>query len=164
MSSSLTLDSSWWTVFHDPTLDVLIDSAYRENLSLKIAGTRILEARAERNVAVGNLFPQSQSAVADYAHAQLSKNLNIPFPSSLNVWATGFNASWEADFWGRFRRNVEANNAEVDASVAGYRDALVLLTSEVATDYVQLRTYEQRLAYGRRNVEIQRGSLRLASD
>jgi NodT family efflux transporter outer membrane factor (OMF) lipoprotein len=164
LNSSPALDCGWWTAFGDPTLNGLIDAAYRENLDLKIAGTRILEARAQRNIAVGNLFPQSQSALADYAHAQVSKNLNVPIGKSLDVWATGFNASWEADFWGRFRRNVEANNAEVDASVQGYRDALVLLLSEVATDYVQLRTYQQRLAYGRRNVEIQRGSLRLADE
>ena len=162
--SSPALDCGWWTVFGDPTLDNLVDSAYRENLNLKIAGTRILESRAERNIAAGNLFPQSQSALMDYAHGQLSKNMGLPLGNTLDIWASGFNASWELDFWGRFRRTVEANDAQVDASVEGYRDALVLMLSEVATNYVQVRTYEQRLDYGRRNIEIQRGSLQLAEE
>jgi NodT family efflux transporter outer membrane factor (OMF) lipoprotein len=158
------LDCGWWTAFGDPTLGNLINTAYRENLNLRIAGTRILEARAQRNIAAGNLFPQSQTAVVDYAHGQLSKNLSVPFGSKLDVWATGFNASWEPDFWGRFRRVIEASDATVDASIEGYRDALVLMLSEVATGYVQVRTYEQRLNYGRANVDIQTGSLRLAEE
>ena len=88
----------------------------------------------------------------------------MPLGGTLDVWASGFNASWELDFWGRFRRTVEANDAQVDASIEGYRDALVLMLSEVATNYVQVRTYEQRLDYGRRNIEIQRGSLQLAEE
>ena len=62
LAGSPALDCRWWTAFNDPTLNVLIDNAYHENIDLRIAGTRILEARAERNIAVGNLFPQSQSA------------------------------------------------------------------------------------------------------
>ncbi|HEX3998940.1 MAG TPA: TolC family protein [Pirellulales bacterium] len=162
LANSPALDCGWWTAFRDPVLDQLIDAAYHENLNLQIAGTRILEARAERNIAAGDLFPQTQNALADYAHAQVSKNLGLPLGGTFDTWATGFNASWELDFWGRFRRTVEANNATVDASVEGYRDALVMLLAEVATNYVQMRTFEQRIAYSRRNADIQRGSLRLA--
>src|SRR6516162_2966354 len=50
--------AGWWRVFNDPTLDVLIRQAYQQNLTLRSAGTRILAARAERNIAAGNLFPQ----------------------------------------------------------------------------------------------------------
>ena len=163
IKAGLADDCPWWTAFNDPTLNNLVQTAYRQNLDLRAAGTRILEARAQRNISVGNLFPQSQSALGAYAHAQISKNLGgLPFPSILNVWATGFNASWELDFWGRYRRAIESANANVDASVEGYSDALVLLLSDVATAYVQMRTYEQRLQYARNNVEIQQGSLRLA--
>ena len=129
---------------------------------------RVLQARAQRNIAAGNLFPQSQDAIGDYVHAQISKNFSLfggppaPSPTSLNVWATGFNASWELDFWGRLRRQVESSNADLEASVEGYRDAMVTLLADVATTYVQIRTYQQRIAFARRNVEIQQGSLRLA--
>lgn len=164
-------EGAWWSAFGDPTLNSLVEAAYRQNLDLKTAATRILQARAQRNVAAGNLFPQSQNAIGDYAHAQLGKNLNVfssganrfaALPHILNVWATGFNVSWELDFWGRLRRNVEASNAELDASAEQFHDSLVLLLADVATNYVQIRTFQQRIAFARRNVAIQRGSLQLA--
>ncbi|MGD9724571.1 MAG: efflux transporter outer membrane subunit [Pirellulales bacterium] len=157
-------DCGWWTVFRDPTLNALVDMAYRQNLDLRVAGTRILEARAQRAIAVGNLFPQSQSALGAYAHGQITENLNLPLPGAFNLWATGLNASWELDFWGRYRRSVEAANADWAASVEQYGDTLVLVLSEVATSYVELRTFEERLEFARHNVEIQRGSLGLAED
>jgi NodT family efflux transporter outer membrane factor (OMF) lipoprotein len=155
-------DCAWWTVFGDPTLNSLVDTAFRQNLDVRVAGTRIQQARAQRNIAVGNLFPQSQSALAAYAHGQITENLNVPLPSNFNVWATGLNASWELDFWGRYRRTIESSDADLSASVEQYGDTLILVLSEVATTYVELRTFEQRLDYARQNVEIQKGSLELA--
>jgi NodT family efflux transporter outer membrane factor (OMF) lipoprotein len=155
-------DCAWWTVFNDATLNSLVETAYRQNLNLRAAGARILESRAQRNIATGNLFPQTQTAQANYVHAQISKNLGLPVPSLLNVWADGFNLSWEIDFWGQYRRSVEAAEADLNASNESYGDTLVMLLSEVATSYVQLRTYEQRLKFARENVEIQKRSLSLA--
>ncbi|MEM9659541.1 MAG: efflux transporter outer membrane subunit, partial [Planctomycetota bacterium] len=155
----------WWTVFDDPTLNGLIEQARQENLDLRAAGTRILEARARRNIAVGNLFPQSQTAIAAYVRADVSENLGrLPLSGPFSLWATGFNASWELDFWGRYRRLVEAARADWQASVEEYGDAMVMLYAELATAYVQLRTFEERLRYARQNVEIQQGTLRLAQD
>jgi NodT family efflux transporter outer membrane factor (OMF) lipoprotein len=154
-------DYAWWTVFNDHTLSGLIDTAYQQNLDLSAAAARIVEARARRSIALGNLLPQSQQASAAYAHAQLGRNLNLPLPQTLNLWVDGFNASWELDFWGRVRRSIDASDANLDAAVEGYGDSLVILLAEVATNYVQLRTYEQRLAYARDNVQIQTKSLEL---
>lgn len=162
VSNSPVQDRAWWTVFHDPTLDGLIEQAYRENLDLRTAGTRILEARAQRGIAAGNLFPQSQTAVAAYLHNQIAKELGLPLPS--NIAASGFNASWEIDFWGRYRRMVESADANLAGSIEDYGNTLVMLLSEVATNYVQLRTFEQRLDYARKNVAIQEGSLGLADE
>ncbi len=157
-------DCSWWTVFNDATLNGFIDQARAQNLDLRAAGTRILEARAQRGIAVGNLFPQQQTALGTYAHGQITKNLGIPLPGTVSLYATGFNASWELDFWGRYRRTIEGATAEVDAAIEGYGETLVMLLSEVASNYVQMRTFEQRLAYARRNVEIQKGSTKLAEE
>jgi NodT family efflux transporter outer membrane factor (OMF) lipoprotein len=159
---------AWWTVFGDARLETIIQTAYDQNLDLKTVATRVLQAQAQRNVEVGNLFPQSQRAIADYAHAQIGKNLplfNVPqarFSSDINVWATGFNASWELDLWGRIRRSIESANANRDASIEAYHDSLVTLTADVASTYIQICTANERIAYARRNVEIQRGSLGLA--
>jgi NodT family efflux transporter outer membrane factor (OMF) lipoprotein len=155
-------DCAWWTVFNDTTLNGLVETAYQQNLNLRTAGARILESRAQRNIAIGNLFPQTQTAQVNYAHAQISKNLGLPIPSPLNIWADGFNLSWEIDFWGQYRRSVEAADGDLNASVESYGDTLVMLLSEVATNYVQLRTFEQRLKFARENVEIQKRTLALA--
>lgn len=155
-------DCDWWTVFNDPTLNRLIETAYSQNLDLRTAGARVLQARAQRANAVGNLFPQTQTLQTNYVHAQLPQDFVLPLPGTFNLWLTGFNASWEIDFWGRYRRTVEAAGADLDASVESYNDALVMLLSEVATSYVQLRTFEQRLQYAAHNVEIQQGSTHIA--
>jgi NodT family efflux transporter outer membrane factor (OMF) lipoprotein len=164
-------DAAWWDVFGDPTLGTLIDTAYRQNLDLRTAATRVLQAEAQRNITAGNLFPQTQNFQASYLHGQITRNIavaSIPGfavfgpPNIVNLWNTGFNASWELDFWGRLRRNVESANAQLDSSVENYRAALVTLVAEVATAYVQIRTFQQRIAYARQNAELQRGSLGIA--
>ena len=81
-----------------------------------------------------------------------------------NDWQLGAGLAWELDFWGRFRRGIEAADANLDRSVENYDDALVTLISEVAQSYTEVRIAEQRLAYARQNVDIQRGSLRLAEE
>ncbi len=154
----------WWTALNDPVLNGLIVAAYQQNLDLRAAGTRVLEARAQRSIAVGNLFPQSQSFATNYAHVRLPQSFPTPLPHTVDVWSTGFNASWEADFWGRYRRLIEAQDADVEASMEDYNNALVLLLAEVATSYVEMRTYETRLEIARRNAAIQSGSLDLAVD
>src|SRR5713101_936622 len=66
--------SAWWTVFHDPVLNTLVETAYRQNPSLRAAGVRVLEAQAQRGVAIGQLFPQQQDTFGTYSRHELSKN------------------------------------------------------------------------------------------
>ena len=61
--------SNWWTIFNDPVLDKLVETAYQENLPLQIAGIRILEARAQLGIAVGGLYPQQQQATGNFIHS-----------------------------------------------------------------------------------------------
>jgi NodT family efflux transporter outer membrane factor (OMF) lipoprotein len=153
--------SHWWTVFNDPVLNDLVADAYRQNLTLRQAGFRVLEARAVRAIAVGEFFPQQQFATGDYTHNAISK---LVANSAQNVkrffdqWDLGFKLAWELDFWGRFRRAIESANASLDASVENYDDVLVTLIGDVATAYVTIRTLEQEIAYLRRNVADQKGN------
>ncbi|WP_419194243.1 efflux transporter outer membrane subunit [Novipirellula herctigrandis] len=160
----------WWSVFQDPVLDGLVESAYQQNLSLREAGQRVLQARAQRAIAVGGLFPQSQALEGSYTRAQISEVKQpflepVPglFSRNFDAWSLGGNLSWEPDIWGRFRRAVEAADANLDASVEEYDAILVCLIAEVVTAYVDLRTFEQRLAYARRNVQIQEQSQELTT-
>src|SRR5215213_8171164 len=67
--------SHWWGVFADPVLDSLITQAYEQNLSLRVAGERIVESRARRGIAVGNLFPQVQEAAGAYTANKVSSEV-----------------------------------------------------------------------------------------
>ncbi len=157
--------SKWWAVFHDPVLDSLVCYAYGQNLSLRAAGCRVLEARAQMMIDVGNLFPQTQSMTGDHTNNGISRETANPLSSGLKrwygQWDYGFNLSWEIDFWGRFRRAIESDSATLDASVENYDDVLVTLLGDVATNYVNYRTAEQRIKYARENVALQRKTLQI---
>ena len=155
--------ATWWMVFEDPVLNELIQTAADQNINLRVAGMRIMESRYRRQIAAGNLFPQYQEAAGSYSRNKLSANVaNAPPNLWFSNWEAGVNASWELDFWGRFRRAVEASDAELDGSIETYDDVLVLLLAEVASSYVDLRTYQERRSCALNNVAAQESSLRIA--
>jgi outer membrane protein TolC len=164
--------AEWWKIFEDPVLESLIAQTYEQNPALQIAGLRVLEARAIVGFAVGTLYPQVQQAGASAGTLDLSEEAepvsNLPSPvregvdTSFGNFRAGFDAAWELDFWGRFRRAVESSDANLAATIATYDDVRVMLTGEVAAAYVLLRTLEERLAVARSNVAIQQRSLEIS--
>ncbi|MEE4360488.1 MAG: efflux transporter outer membrane subunit [Pseudomonadales bacterium] len=147
----------WWTGFGDPTLDALVSMAQRQNNGLQIAGLRMLEARAQLGVAVGNRYPQAQVVQGGATRVQASRNGANTAAGDLRFtqYDLGLAASWELDFWGRFRRGIEAADAAYLASIAAYDDAFVLLTAQVADTYVLIRTLEEQLRITRENIRLQ---------
>jgi NodT family efflux transporter outer membrane factor (OMF) lipoprotein len=159
------VNSDWWTQFKDPVLDKLVQMAYEENLSLQAAGLRIMQARAQLGIAIGSQYPQLQEAAGAVTRESLSENApNFSSAADTNYWTAnvGLNASWELDFWGRYRRGVESASASLGSQIAAYDNALVSLTGEVASTYIQIRTLEEQLAVARSNVETQQKGYRLA--
>ncbi len=158
----------WWRVFNDPVLNSLVSDAYRQNLSLRVAGERISEGRALRGIAVGNLFPQNQNMAGSYSANKVSGQSANASHADPNEWFSqtelGFNMNWELDFWGHFRRSIEAADANLEASIASYDDVLVVLLADVSANYIQYRTFQERLNLARINVSIQEAAYRLASD
>jgi NodT family efflux transporter outer membrane factor (OMF) lipoprotein len=155
----------WWRVFKDQTLNQLIDNAYQENLTLRIAGVRVLQARAQLGAAVGELYPQTQQAVGNFERIRLSeRDAQAAYSSffTFNQTQVGFSANWELDFWGKFRRAVQSADAEFQASIANYDNALVSLTADVAANYILIRTLEKRMAIAKENVRLQTESLQIA--
>ena len=125
--------SEWWGVFGDPVLNDLVKTAYAQNVSLRVAATRVMEARAQRAIAVGTLFPQQQQATGDYTRVNTSRNVADPLPRPFfNNRATGLFASWEIDFWGKIRRNIETTTDLVQASVDDYDNVMVTLIGDLA--------------------------------
>jgi len=156
---------NWWRVFNDPVLDQLMDRAYRENLPLRIAGVRVLEARAQLGIVVGEFYPQTQQAFGSLQYNRISERATTSAFSSQLHYAQdqiGINAGWELDFWGKFRRAIESADASWLAAAADYDSALVSLTADVANSYILIRTLEKRLDIARQNVETQKESLKIA--
>ena len=142
----------WWTVFDDPLLNRMMVDASRQNLTLREAGFRILQSRAQLGMAVGEFFPQQQNAAGGYTRFGVGQNF-------FDSWNFGFNLGWELDFWGRFRRAITAAEDDLDASVFNYDAVLVTLLGDIASSYVQVRTDQQRIRLLQRIVAIQQNVL-----
>ncbi|EFK10747.1 efflux transporter, outer membrane factor lipoprotein, NodT family [delta proteobacterium NaphS2] len=156
--------TNWWTVFNDPVLNSLVEKALNQNLTLQVAGLRIFEARAELGFTTGLLYPQQQRLQAGASRVKSSKNAanTMLLDTDYVDYDVGFDAAWELDFWGRYRRAVEAADASLHASIADYDNAMVTLVAEVARTYVLIRTFEKRIALARENTGIQQRSLEIA--
>src|SRR5262245_17126790 len=174
-------DSYWWAVFNDSVLNSLVESAYQENLTLKQAGFRVWQSRAQLAIAIGNIFPQTQQAFADYIREGLSTTIagrqpmfQGPFQRVIdrqfvpqrwfNIYDLGFNLAWEVDIWGKLRRMVEAANDELDVSVEDYDAVLVTLVADVARTYTQVRTLQAEIEYTKANIDLQRRTLAVVKD
>jgi NodT family efflux transporter outer membrane factor (OMF) lipoprotein len=150
----------WWRQFEDPVLNQLVEIAWRQNNSLEIAGLRVLEARAQLGIAQGNQYPQSQLVAGEASYTSPANTLG----GGSNYWAYGLgaSASWEIDFWGRFRNGIEAADAAYLSSVAARDQALILLTAQVVDTYVALRVNEEQLRIARENEVLQQRSYDIA--
>jgi NodT family efflux transporter outer membrane factor (OMF) lipoprotein len=156
VSTAPPLDSKWWSsAFHDAELDRLMDMALNQNLSLRSAGLRVLQAQQQLAIAIGNQYPQQQQ-ISGLAAREKAGGI------SFNDYSVGFNLSWEIDFWGRFKREVESASANLDASVANYDVVLVSLAAQVAQTYILIRTFKNRIKVNKENVQYQKEALRVA--
>lgn len=157
-------NANWWKSFHDPTLNKLIQHGYRDNLSLQTAGVRVLYSRAQLAQTVGKLYPQSQAAIGNYTYTRIGgSSLQQLLPSSFDSASLGFSANWEVDFWGKYRRAIESKDASFLASVAAYDNALVSMTADIASTYINIRTYQSLIAVTQSNIRTQAKSLAITN-
>jgi NodT family efflux transporter outer membrane factor (OMF) lipoprotein len=166
ISTESDLYEEWWTSFNDPVLNDLIQMASEQNLSLQVAGLRVLEARAELGFVTGQLYPQFSQARGDFTSTGVSKNEanTLGLEPSWKTAGIGFDTAWEMDFWGKFRRGVESADAQYLAAVASYDDIMVSLTAEVARSYITIRTLEDRIRIAKESAKIQKRSLEIAEN
>ena len=143
--------AEWWRMLDDPVLNDLIDTAIRNNNNIKIAGLRVIEAQANLGIASGNRYPQVQAVTG---------NASITDTGSLTLeqYSVGAGLSWEIDFWGRFRRGIEAADANLLATIADYDDAMVLVTATVADAYMLIRATEEQLRLAQDSLKLQQRS------
>jgi multidrug efflux system outer membrane protein len=149
----------WWSNFNDPVLDALVAEAQLQNTDVRTAGLRILEARAQLGIAGSGLYPQLQQATGDVLRG--GRSLAEGPDNSQWSYRTGFDIAWELDFWGKFRRGIEAADANYFASIANYDDVQVLVASQAASLYSTIRTLELRLRIAHENATLQQRSLEI---
>lgn len=161
-----TLDSeslaAWWARFEDPDLTELIEQALVSNLDLMSAESRVRQARAQYGMTRSGLYP-SLDLSGSYTHGKSSMHSgNAPtVETKTDLFRAGFDAGWEVDLCGGQRRSIEASERDREAVEAAYYDALVSLSAEVAVGYLDLRTYQNRLALAEENLRIQKETLDL---
>ena len=139
----------WWHGFGDPVLDRLVADALAANLDLAQARARLREARARRGVAGAALAP---SVDASLSGSRSRSSGQSGSGSTRALYSAGFHASWELDVFGGVRRSVDAAQADLEASVESLSDTRVSLAAEVALNYIDLRTAEQRLAIAEESI------------
>ncbi len=148
----------WWTTLDDPLLNSLMERAVHGSLTLKEARARVREARARRGVSQAGFFP-TLNASGSITRKKSSQESGSGFITDL--YSTGFDASWELDVFGRVRHSVEAAEADLQAGEESLRDVWVSLLAEVASGYIQVRTYQERLAMAQENLRVQEETFEL---
>jgi NodT family efflux transporter outer membrane factor (OMF) lipoprotein len=151
--------AAWWTTLDDPQLSSLIERAVMDNLDLATARSRIRESRARRSAAKGAFFPTLN---AGGAATSSRTDTNMGADTRGEVYSSSFDAAWELDVFGGVRRSVEAAQADLEASEQDLRDVLVSLLAETALNYVEVRTFQARLAAAAASLETQNEAYQLA--
>lgn len=155
---------TWWTVFGDDTLNSLITRASTNNLDLKTASARIEQAAALRGVSASQYWPEitagGAASVVQTAEAQTPAGAD----RQGELYQAGMTMAWELDLWGRVRRSVESGDASLQASVENYRDILVLLYADIAANYINVRTVQERIQIAETNLTAQAATLDLTQN
>ncbi|OPY77587.1 MAG: Antibiotic efflux pump outer membrane protein ArpC precursor [Syntrophorhabdus sp. PtaU1.Bin153] len=152
--------ATWWMNLDDPALILLIEHALKNNIDVKKAESRIREARAQRGVSEAGLYP-SVDGSGSYTLSRTENHSEAG--KTRELFAAGLDAAWEIDLFGGVRRSVEASLASYEASREDYRMVYVSLAAEVALNYVDVRTFQERLAIVEENLKLQAETYELAN-
>ena len=144
---------AWWQVFQDPLLTRLIENAAAGNLDLQKAVIRIQEARALYGISQADDYPVLDSTGL-IQRQQTSEETGTGRASGF--YHAGFDAAWELDLFGGVQRSQEAALAEMETRQEAMAGVLVSLQAEVALNYLELRTFQERLVAARGNLEVQK--------
>lgn len=148
--------TGWWRTLDDPVLTSLVERALQSNLDLEQARARLRQARAQRGVVVGGIFPVVSDSAA-YSRAEPAARTAGPGGASpTSLFRNNIDATWELDLFGGIRRSIEAADASVLAAQENLRDVQVSIAAEVALDYVQLRGFQQQIAIAQENLATQK--------
>ena len=156
--------TKWWRTLHDRELDSLVERAIGANPTLEIALDRLQQARAQEAVVISAALPEAEFAAGggwgtgtDLSRGRVSQVLrSAENPAGVGqvVNLVGFDAAWEIDVFGKYRRAIEAAQYDVDAAIAARNVVLVALIADVTRAYLDLRALQMQLAVLRKNIEV----------
>ncbi|MEG2339259.1 MAG: efflux transporter outer membrane subunit [Odoribacter sp.] len=149
----------WWQLFGDSTLHQLIQKASDNNYNLLNAIQNIQIAHSRLRIEQSGFYP-SFSVTSQYTPEKSSLGIDkISAYSHIGQAAIAMN--WEIDLFGSIRKNAKSQKEYYFASQEDYRGVMISLAAEVATAYIQLRTYQQQLNVARQNLLSQKEILQL---
>lgn len=160
---------AWWEFFGDAELNGYEQRAIANNQTLQAAIARLSEARASARVTAAGLYPELDAG-ARAMRERLSGNrpvngaVIVPAPVTQNEFSLPFTLNYEVDLFGRVRHNVEAANADLQASAADLENVRLLVSSELAADYFQLRELDSEIAVVQKAILYQQQALTLVQN
>ncbi len=160
--------NAWWKLFGDSELDQYEDRAMGSNQTLKAATARLAQAQAFARVTSSALFPELDAGVSGQRQ-RLSANRPtnganiVPAAVTQNTFSIPFALNYEVDLFGRVRRSLEAANASLQASAADLENVRLLVSSELAADYFQLRELDAEIAVVQKAVDFEKDGLQLVN-
>jgi NodT family efflux transporter outer membrane factor (OMF) lipoprotein len=166
VAAQAPLAAEWWRDFGDEQLNGLVAQALQSNPSLKLAQARLARAQAVIEVADAATLPQINGQI-DLTRQKYTSNGAVPVPlagSILNSGTAQFTASWELDFFGKYRAALDAALGGVRAAQADSDAARVLLASNVARSYFQMVRINEQLGVARRTLAQRQETLALVKD
>ena len=152
-------EAKWWTVFQDEELQNLIRVALQQNFDLRVAATRVLQAQAQLGITRADQFPTVSAGAALNTNRQSATVVFHGFEETTGQ--ISLSASWELDFWGKYRRATEAARANLLASEWGRRAVVNTVISNVATAYFELRALDLQLEISKQTLASREDSLKL---
>jgi len=152
-------DQKWWDVFQDEQLRSLVRTALQQNYDLRIAASRILEAKAQLGITRADQFP-TVSGGAGITDVRTAQSKFLPAFETSNGQAN-VSAAWEVDFWGKYRRATEAARANLLATEWARQEVASTLVANVAAGYFHLRALDLQLEISKRTLDSRQESLRL---
>ncbi|WP_263415760.1 efflux transporter outer membrane subunit [Terriglobus albidus] len=164
-SQASIAEQDWQSIFIDPALQALIAEGLKNNLDLKIAAQRVLEAQSVVGIVRSQQLP-SVNAGGSFSALQLPQGLapqNSDGTKNDFIRGGGFSASaaWNLDFWGYYRRQTEAARAELLQTEWAQRATRTALIQQLAASYFQLRSLDSQLEITKKTIQAREDSLRL---
>lgn len=145
VSAKATIQPDWWNAFGDPTLSALVEQATAGNLDIRVLAARTAVARAAISQAEAGLLPVLSAGGG-------TDTLKSTGSASSTQYSLASDVIWEADIWGKVRKGVEAQQAEYQATEADWRAGYLVMVSQVATAYFQLRQFDEQIEQQRKSL------------